>query len=88
MICLFIVFNSTTYNGQFVKNIQDNVEYKARCRDKADLKNGKLKSTIGHTYEEGTELQFDCKVLNFNEINIYIQAGITYDRFTITNVHT
>ena len=35
---------------------------KARCGDKANLKNGKLKSTSGQTYEEGTELEFDCMV--------------------------
>ena len=54
--------NSTINIHESVKNTEEYYGSTARCRDKGNLKNGKLKSTIGQTYEEGTELQFDCKV--------------------------
>ena len=37
-------------------------EKQLKCRDKANLKNGRIKTNHGHTYEEGTQVQFDCKV--------------------------
>ena len=37
-------------------------EKQLKCRDKANLKNGRIKTNHGHTYEEGAQVQFDCKV--------------------------
>ena len=37
-------------------------ENQLKCRDKANLKNGRIKTNHGHIYEEGAQVQFDCKV--------------------------
>ena len=43
-------------------------ENRIKCPDKSNLKNGRVKTIIGNTYEEGTQLQFDCKVIVLLEI--------------------
>ena len=58
----YIVFHSLARNGSIIQDVDAKLVHKARCRDKANLKNGKLKSTPGKDYAPGTELEFDCKV--------------------------
>ena len=58
----YIVFHSLARNDSIIQDVDAKLLHKARCRDKANLKNGKLKSTPGKSYEPGTELEFDCKV--------------------------
>ena len=61
----------TMYNNGDVNPTYEYTDYKAKCRDKANLKNGKLKSVPGQIYEEGTELQFDCMV-NIKYLTMFI----------------
>ena len=63
--------HSTPNIDESIKITEEYYGSTARCRDKANLKNGKLKSTTGQSYEEGTELQFDCKVYQCNSLLIY-----------------
>ena len=76
MTCLHPKYSFTcnrkaTYNNGDVNPTDEYSDYKAKCRDKANLKNGKLKSVPGQIYEEGTELQFDCMV-NIKYLTMFI----------------
>ena len=56
-IYFLILYLSYEDEKYFVTN-----ENQLKCRDKANLKNGRIKTNHGHIYEEGAQVQFDCKV--------------------------
>ena len=74
----YIVFHSLAPNDSAIQGIDANLVHKARCRDKANLKNGKLKSTPGKGYEPGTELEFDCKVCLLKKYKALQYAIVKY----------
>ena len=74
----FIVLHSLASNNSTIQGVDAKLVHKARCRDKANLKNGKLKSTSGKSYEPGTELEFDCKVCLLKKYKALEYAVVKY----------
>ena len=79
----FIVINSLARNDSIIQDVDAKLLHKARCRDKANLKNGKLKSTPGKSYEPGTELEFDCKVCLLKKYKALQYAIVKYLQYYI-----
>ena len=73
-----MVFHSLARNDSIIQDVGVNPVHKARCRDKANLKNGRLKSTPGKSYEPGTELEFDCKVCLLKKYKALQYAIVKY----------